>query len=311
MNVSSEAIPYPPYAQHPPYPPQPPAPPEPAGAVEPAHDRAAYVAAHQEPAAAHTPAASRSVRVERRGAVLYVELDSPGTGNAVTAAMLAELLAVLAVPDPAVRVVVLSGAGPDFCLGGDRDEFADSLGVDPTGGGIRSSGTLARRVCAALTDSPAVTIARVQGRATGAGFALALACDLRVGADTAAFRLPELALGLPVAWGGLLPRLLNEVGAARAREIILTGRPVGAAEAFDLSILQRVVPEQDLDRAVDEWVKPVARRPEAGLRVTKSLLNSHAAATRLGDTSVLDAELMASVLAAAHYSRGPAAPSSS
>ncbi|MGV9270111.1 enoyl-CoA hydratase/isomerase family protein [Kitasatospora sp. NPDC003701] len=309
MNVSSEVVPHPPYAQHPPYPSQPPAPPESGGAAEPAHDRA-HGARYQEPAAAHGPTAPRSVRAERRGPVLYVELDSPGTGNAVTAAMLEELFAVLSAPDPAVRVVVLSAAGPDFCLGGDRDEFADSLGTDPTGGGIRSSGTLARRVCETLTNSPAVTIARVQGRAIGAGFALALACDLRVGADTAAFRLPELALGLPVAWGGLLPRLLNEVGAARAREIILTGRPVGAAEAYQLSILQRVVPEQDLDRAVAEWVKPVARRPEAGLRVTKTLLNSHAAATRLGDTALLDAELMASVLAAAHYSRGPAAPPS-
>ncbi|MFJ9951031.1 enoyl-CoA hydratase/isomerase family protein [Kitasatospora sp. NPDC091207] len=310
MNVSSEAVPYPPYAQHPPYPPQPPAPPGPGPAAEPAHDHAGYGVGHPETAAAHPPVTARSVRVERRDAVLYVELDSPGTGNAVTAAMLEELLAVLAVPDPAVRAVVLSGAGADFCLGGDRDEFADSLGVDPTGGGIRTSGTLARRVCEAITNSPAVTVARVQGRAIGAGFALALACDLRVGADTAGFRLPELTLGLPVAWGGLLPRLLHEVGAARAREIILTGRPVGAAEAYNLSILQRVVPEQDLDQAVAEWVRPVTRRPEAALRVTKTLLNSHAAATRLADTSVLDAELMASVLAAAHYTRGLGTPPS-
>ncbi|MEU1423775.1 MULTISPECIES: enoyl-CoA hydratase/isomerase family protein [unclassified Kitasatospora] len=304
MNVSSEAIPYPPY------PLQPPAPPGRAPAGEAAHDRAAYEAGDPEPAGSHAPA-PRAVHAERRGAVLYVELDSPETGNAVTEAVLRDLLAVLAAPDPAVRAVVLSGAGPDFCLGGDRDEFADSLGADPTGGGIRTAGTLARQVCAALTDSPAVTIARVQGRAIGAGFALALACDLRVGADTAAFRLPELALGLPVAWGGLLPRLLHEVGAARAREIILTGRPVGAAEAYDLSILQRVVPEEELDVAVAEWVRPVTRRPEAALRVTKTLLNSHAAATRLADTSVLDAELMAAVLAGAHYARGTGAPPSS
>ncbi|MEV7781851.1 enoyl-CoA hydratase/isomerase family protein [Kitasatospora sp. NPDC088351] len=288
MNVSPHAAQHPPYTQHPPYPSHPPA----------------FGAWYPQPGAAPVPVAPRTVRAELQGPVLYVELDSPETGNAVTSAMLDELLALLAAPDPAVRVVVLSGAGPDFCLGGDREELGATLGEDPTGGGIRSYGSKARRVCEAITNSPAVTIARVQGRAIGAGFALALACDLRVGADTAGFRLPELALGLPVAWGGLLPRLLHEVGAARAREIIFTGRPVGAAEAHGLSILQRVVPEQDLDQAVAEWARPIARRPEAALRVTKTLLNSHAAATRLADTSVLDAELMASVLAAAHYTRG-------
>ncbi|MFJ3220982.1 enoyl-CoA hydratase/isomerase family protein [Kitasatospora sp. NPDC086801] len=300
MNVSPQAPQapqYPPHAMQPPYVPYPSAPtgwyPQPGSGPG--------------PAPASEPAPTRTVRAELRGPVLHVELDSPATGNAVTSAMLDELLVLLAVPDPAVRVIVLSGAGRDFCLGGDREELFAGLDEDPTGGGIRNYGDKARRVCEALTNSSAVTVARVQGRATGAGFALALACDLRVGADNAVFRLPELALGLPVAWGGLLPRLLHEVGAARVREIILTSRPVGAVEARELAILQRVVPEQDLDGAVAEWTRPIARRPEAALRVTKTLLASHAAATRLADASVLDSELMASVLAAAHYTRGLAA----
>ncbi|MFH9292289.1 enoyl-CoA hydratase/isomerase family protein [Streptomyces sp. NPDC017520] len=241
---------------------------------------------------------SPTVRTRREGPVLYVELHAPDTGNAVTEAMLDELLDVVAAPDPEVRVLVLSGAGDDFCLGGDRTEFAEWLEEDPAGRGIRVAGEKARRVCEAISGGRAVTIARVQGKAVGAGFALALACDLRVGADTAAFRLPELALGLPTAWGGLLPRLIHEVGAARVRELILTGRAFDAAEAYQLSVLQRVVPEAELDAAVAAWAKPVVRRPEAALRVTKALLNSYAAATRLADPSFLDAELMASVAAA-------------
>ncbi|MFB6892293.1 enoyl-CoA hydratase/isomerase family protein [Kitasatospora sp. NPDC056327] len=305
MNVSPRSAQYPKYAKHPSYFPYPPA----SGAVTapvPAPAAAPSPAAVAHPPAPAAAPAPRAVRTERRGPVLYIELDSPATGNAVTTAVLDELIEALAEPDPDVRVVVLSAAGPDFCLGGDRDEFATALGEDPTGGGIRSYGSKARRVCDALTNHPAVTVARVQGRATGAGFALALACDLRVGAESAVFRLPELALGLPVAWGGLLPRLLNEVGAARVREIILTGRPVGAQEARELSVLQRVVPAEELDRAVEEWVRPVTRRAEAALRVTKTLLNSHTAATRLADASLLDGELMASVLAAAHYARAAA-----
>lgn len=242
----------------------------------------------------------KTVRTYRQGPLLTVELHLPEEGNAVGDAMLDDLLTVLDDQDPAVRVLVLAAAGDDFCLGGDRGEFAEHLALDPTGGGIRASGTRARRVCEALTANPAVTIARVQGRAIGAGLALALACDLRVGADTATFRLPELALGLPTAWGGLLPRLISEAGAARVRDIILTGRVFDAHEAHSLSILQKVVPGDALDAAVTAWAKPVLRRPAPALRVTKALLNSLTASTRLADASVLDAELMAAVLTQQH-----------
>lgn len=245
----------------------------------------------------------KTLRVHRQGHLLTVELNVPEQSNAVTDTMLDDLLTVLDDQDPAVRVLVLTAAGDDFCLGGDRGEFAEHLAHDPAGGGIRASGTRARRVCDALAANPAVTVARVRGKAIGAGLALALACDLRVGADTAVFRLPELALGLPTAWGGLLPRLISEAGAARVRDIILTGRVFDAAEAHTLSILQKVVPEGALDDAVTAWVKPLLRRPAPALRVTKALLNSLTASTRLADVSVLDPELMAAVLSEQHRAR--------
>ncbi|MBL1106651.1 enoyl-CoA hydratase/isomerase family protein [Streptomyces sp. 5-8] len=244
------------------------------------------------------------LRTRREGPVLTIELNTPEQGNTVTDALLDDLLAVLQGQGPAVRVVVLSGNGDDFCLGGDRGEFTRHLAHDSTGSGIRMSGIKAQRVCDALTTNPAVTIARVHGKVIGAGMALALACDLRVGSEDATFRLPELALGLPTAWGGLLPRLINEVGAARVRELVLTGRAFTAAEAQSLSILQRVVPAHELDAAVAEWARPIVRRPPAALRVTKTLLNSLSAASRLADVSVLDAELMAAVVAESHQARG-------
>ncbi|MGP4048193.1 enoyl-CoA hydratase/isomerase family protein [Streptomyces sp. 2A115] len=255
------------------------------------------------PSVTRTGTALKTVRVDRQGPVLSIELNSPDQGNTVSDAVLDDLLTVLDDQDPLIQVIVLSGAGDDFCLGGDRNEFTEHLAHDPTGSGIRNSGIKARRVCEALTGNPAVTIARVQGKAIGAGLALALACDLRVGAENATFRLPELALGLPTAWGGLLPRLLSEVGAARVRELILTGRSFGAEEALALSILQKVVPGPELDAAVTTWAKPIIRRQAAALRVTKTLLNSYTAPTRLADASALDGELMAAVLAATHHSR--------
>jgi enoyl-CoA hydratase/carnithine racemase len=238
----------------------------------------------------------KTLRVRRRGPVLTIELNTPDQGNAVTDAMLEDLQSVLDRQEPHIQVVVLAGAGQDFCLGGDRTEYTEHLRLDPGGSGIRASGHRARRVCDSLTGNPAVTIARIQGKAIGAGLALALACDLRVGTDTATFRLPELALGLPTAWGGLLPRLLSEVGAARARELILTGRSFDAEEALSLSLLQKMVPAPRLDSAVEAWVKPILRRPATALRVTKAMLNSYAAAARLTDSSSLDPELMAAAL---------------
>ncbi|MEU9576884.1 enoyl-CoA hydratase/isomerase family protein [Streptomyces chilikensis] len=243
----------------------------------------------------------KTLRVRRDGDVLHIELNMPEQGNAVTEAMLDDLLEVLEGQEPSVRVVVLSAVGDDFCLGGDREEFAEQLRRDPGGAGIRTSGDKARRVCAALSRNPAVTVAKVRGRAVGAGFALALACDLRIGTPDATFRLPEIALGLPVAWGGLLPRLLDEVGTARVREMVLTGRPVGAREALEWSVLQRVAPEDELEAAVDAWVRPVLRRPRGGLRMTKALLEAHGTATRMADASVLDGELMAAALVAAQW----------
>ena len=167
----------------------------------------------------------KALRVIPEGPVLRVELNSPETGNAVSGLILDELLAVLGTlqDETGVRVLILSGAGPDFCLGGDRREFGELLAADPGGAELRALANKARRVCDALATANAVTIARLQGGVIGAGMALAVFCDLRVGADTCRFRLPELALGMPPAWGGALPRLLNETGAARIRELILTG----------------------------------------------------------------------------------------
>ncbi|WP_432159834.1 enoyl-CoA hydratase/isomerase family protein [Streptomyces sp. NRRL F-5630] len=238
----------------------------------------------------------KTLRTRREGGLLVVELREQEQGNAVTDTLLDELHEVLDAQDSATKVVVLTSAGPDFCLGGDRHELSAHMADDPAGGAVRLSGARARRVCEALSTGPAVTIARVQGRAIGAGFALALACDLRVGAETASFRLPELALGLPVAWGGLLPRLINEAGAARVREFVLTARVIEAEEALRLSILQRVVPESALDAAVLAWAKPLLRRSPTALRLTKTLFNAHAAPTRLADASLLDPELMALAL---------------
>jgi methylglutaconyl-CoA hydratase len=247
----------------------------------------------------------KALRVGQEGPVLRVQLNSPETGNAVSGQILDELLVVLrALHDRSgVRVLVLSGAGDDFCLGSDRTEFAASLTEDPTGAGLRSMGSKARQVCDALATTNAVTIARLHGAVIGAGIALAVFCDLRAGADNCRFRLPELALGMPPAWGGVLPRLLNESGAARIRELILTGDSFGAAKAAELSLLHRVVPEEELDDVIGQWTRPLVRRSAAALMTAKAMMNAYASAGRLADAALLDAELLTSALVAAEAAR--------
>ncbi|MFJ2648236.1 enoyl-CoA hydratase/isomerase family protein [Streptomyces sp. NPDC087420] len=247
----------------------------------------------------------KTLRVLHEGPVLRVELNSPETGNAVSGPMLDELLAVLgALPDrPDVRVLILSGAGDHFCLGADRAEFAHISATDATGGRLRALGTKARQVCDALATSDAVTVARLHGSVIGAGVALAVFCDLRAGADNCRFRLPELALGMPPAWGGSLPRLIQESGAARIRELIMTGQNFDAARAAELSLLHKVVPEEGLDDAISAWTKPLVRRSATALRTTKVMMNAYASASRLADASLFDAELLTASVAAGRAGR--------
>ncbi|WP_438484292.1 enoyl-CoA hydratase/isomerase family protein [Streptomyces sp. S186] len=243
--------------------------------------------------------------VRNEGPVLTVRLNSPETGNALSEPVLDELLTVLrGIPhEPGIRVVILSGAGADFCLGADRREFAESLAADPTGAGVRVVGAKARQVCDALATTEAVTVARLHGGVIGAGIGLALFCDLRAGADNCRFRLPEAALGVPPAWGGVLPRLMHEAGAARVRELILTADTFDAATAQRMSILHQVVPEAELDGAITRWIKPLVRRSPTALRTAKLMMNAYGNAHRLADATLFDAELLSSALSAGHQAR--------
>ncbi|HEY5834808.1 enoyl-CoA hydratase/isomerase family protein [Streptomyces sp.] len=241
----------------------------------------------------------KGLRVHQSGPVLSVELHAPETGNALTAAMLDELLAVLSgLPDrPDIRILVLSGAGDDFCVGADREEYGAALRTDPGGGLLRRIGDKAQRVCEVLESAGVVTVARLHGKVIGAGLALAAFCDLRVGADTCRFRMPEVGLGVPPAWGGALGRLVSEAGASRIRRYMLTCEGFGAAQALDMAILHKVAAPHELDAAIESWVRPLTRRSPEALTLTKRMLTVQSRANRPADSGLLDAHLLVSQLA--------------
>jgi enoyl-CoA hydratase/carnithine racemase len=233
------------------------------------------------------------VRVDVDGSTLWVTLDRPETRNAQTPATWHALRHVGAALEhqEAVRVVVVRGEGPAFSSGLDRR----MLGTEPVDGQPPLTALLARtddevadEISAYqegftwLRRADVVTVAAVHGHAIGAGFQLALACDLRVLAEDAQLSMRETSLGLVPDLTGTKP-LVEAVGYARALEICATGRAVGAAEALELGLATVVVARDELDAAVDDLVGALTAAPAGAVAETKALLReatAHDAATQ-------------------------------
>ncbi|MGW6012219.1 enoyl-CoA hydratase/isomerase family protein [Streptomyces sp. NPDC055210] len=238
-----------------------------------------------------------AIDTEQDGPVLRVRLNPDGQDDVLSSAAIDDLIALLdgLHGRPDVRVLVLSSLGPDFCTGADRGEYLDAVNADPSGAALRRAVDKAHRLCHALENTHVVTIARLHGRVVGAGLALAAFCDLRAGSDTCRFRMPEVALGLPPAWGGALGRLISEVGVAPIRELALTCEVFDASTAHRIGLLHKVVPSDRLDRTVDAWTRPLARRSPETLVLTKRMLAGYAQ-TGTANVSLLDSHLLSSTL---------------
>lgn len=212
---------------------------------------------------------------DRQG-VVTVTLNRPQKKNAVNSVMWDELLDAFSSIGRRsdVRVVVVTGAGGEFCSG-----------ADLTGGGVSGEEThqLASmrhvgNVCLALARLPQPTIAKVRGVAVGAGCNMAFACDLVVAAETARFSQIFAKRSLSVDFGGtwLLPR---RVGLHKAKELAFFADILSAAEADRMGLLNRVVPDGELDAFVDDWVARLLLAPPIAIAQTKRMLNNGLTAT--------------------------------
>jgi enoyl-CoA hydratase/carnithine racemase len=123
--------------------------------------------------------------------------------------------------------------------------------------------------------------------------ALALACDFRIAAQGTVFHVPEVDLGLPLTWGAT-PRLIAEVGAARARELILLCDRIDARTAERWGLVHRVAPANRLDSTVDSWARRLAEKPEIAVDLAKTQLRALSRRAVLGDVSETDGDLMLS-----------------
>ncbi len=203
-----------------------------------------------------------------------VWLDRPEKRNALDEEFLVALLAAAdsAAAECAVRAVLLRSTGPLFCAGADLNEWAD---VAPREAQRLSA--LGSRAFQALADLPMPVVAVMEGAALGGGLELALACDIRIATDACRVGFPEPRLGNSPAWGGMA-RLVEAAGISAARDLLLTGDVIGAADAHRLGIIQRLCSAADLPDRLRELVGSIVACDAGTLGYVKALLGAPAEA---------------------------------
>jgi len=245
----------------------------------------------QPPAAGPAGGETDVILQEREGPVATITLNRPRRKNAINAEMWLALGRAFASlqGDPSVRVLVLAGAGGSFCSGADITQPRDA-DVHPL-----DRMNAINDVALALHNFPKPTIAKVEGVAVGAGWNLALGCDLVVASSTARFSQIFVRRALSVDFGGswLLPRL---AGLQTAKRLALLGDFVGAAEAHSLGLVTWVTEPAGLDAFVADLASRLAAGPPVAMAQTKALLNRGGESDFAG---ALDAEAHAQVVNAA------------
>jgi enoyl-CoA hydratase/carnithine racemase len=237
-----------------------------------------------------------TIKVVVDGALGRLTLNRPERLNAIGATMLRELAEAARWFDTQhdLRVVIVSGAGRAFSAGADLKDppVAQSASASPRSWlARREGGQLGLRAADALENMHAVTIAQVHGYAVGGGVVLMAACDLRVVADEASFFIPEIELGIPLAWGGI-PRLVREIGPALTKELVMTCRRFTPDEAKSIGFVNRVVPTARLEDEVERLARQLIAMPSVPIAITKEHVNSVARAMSAGTTAFADGDVL-------------------
>ena len=241
------------------------------------------------------------VEVTREGSVLTITLNRPDVLNALNASVHRGLHAALeGAEDPAVRAVVITGAGRGFCVGQDLQEF--SSGAGDVADNLRAN---YHRNVLAIRALQKPVIAAVNGAAAGAGMSLALACDVRIAADAASFVPAFIKIGLvPDSGGTWLARRL--LGAARAFEWLTTGRRLSAKDALEWGLVSEVVPADQFAERIQEVAQLYAAMPTRAVWETKRLIDAAESTTFAGQLE-LEAVTQAEMTKTPDFREGVAA----
>jgi len=208
--------------------------------------------------------------VGKEGGVTTIQLNRPEKKNAFNGMLRQEMEAALKriAADPQQRVVIVTGGEEFFCAGADIGEILEANTAEATYRHAREFQLLFDQIEAL----PQPVVAAVAGYALGGGCELALACDFRIASEGTKFGLPEIKIGAFPGGGGTqrLPRL---IGAAKAKEMILTGDTIGAEEAFSFGLVMKVVPKDKLLEEARAFAAKLAALPRLALEASKMLIN--------------------------------------
>lgn len=204
------------------------------------------------------------LQVERHGAVTLILLNRPGQRNALNDALRGELAAAVEAfdRDPDQRVAVLTGSGSAFCAGADLRELKERAGTD-----VQPIASVSTSICG-VGDSPKPWVAAVNGPAVAGGLELVLNCDLRITASEAWFALPEVSLGLLP--GVAVHQLARQMAWGDAMWLLIAGERVSSEAALRLGLVQEVVDDGVVDRAL-EVASRVAEYPTSAVQTTKAI----------------------------------------
>ena len=213
------------------------------------------------------------ILLETTSPIARLTLNRPDKLNALSLDLIREVIdacAELAARD--ARVVIIDARGRAFSAGFDLEDFAASEMVHGSHEERYEAARLGEVMAEAISGLPQVTIAAMQGAVVGGGFVLGVAADLRVAADDMVITIPEVEIGIGYAWGAI-PRLVQEIGPALTRELVMTCRPFPAHEAHAHGLINQVVPGDELDRAANNLAQLIASKPPFGIRLTKQHIN--------------------------------------
>ena len=243
-----------------------------------------------------SPGEAPTVRAERAGRLMTITLDRPGQANALDLSTACQLRDAVRLIDDGVGCVLLRAEGANFCVGGDIRAFA---AAPEPGKFLGELASVVHDAILGLASAAAPLVAAVNGWAAGAGMSLAACADITLAAESARFRSAYSAIGLSPDCG-LTWTLPRTVGRARAADLMLTNRPVGAAEAASIGLVARVVPDNALFAQAQALAVELASGPTAAFGRIRKLLDTSDGST-LADQ--LDAEA-ASIAACADHPEG-------
>jgi enoyl-CoA hydratase/carnithine racemase len=235
---------------------------------------------------------SSDILVRRDGALAFLVLNRPAKRNAITARMWRQLPGLLGevAADRALKVLVVRGVDASaFAAGADIDEFEQLHGTPTAARAFQE--TYAAAICA-LAGFPKPSIAMIQGPCVGAGCTIAAACDLRLADRSARFAITPARLGHIYRLEDT-KRLIDLVGSARTKELLFTGRMIGAEEAREIGLVQRLCEPAELEAAVLETARAIADTSQFSVRATKQIVAmiaaGHAAETEASTAMFLKA----------------------